>query len=65
MYYNKVEICGVNTAKLQTLSDEEKRELLEKSKAGDEAARQKLIYGNLRLAPLLSKYCILILPWER
>lgn len=49
MYYNKVEICGVNTAKLQTLSDEEKRELLEKSKAGDEAARQKLIYGNLRL----------------
>lgn len=49
MYYNKVEICGVNTSKLQTLSDEEKRELLTKSKAGDEDARQKLIYGNLRL----------------
>lgn len=49
MYYNKVEICGVNTSKLQTLSDEEKRELLVKSKAGDEEARQKLIYGNLRL----------------
>lgn len=49
MYYNKVEICGVNTSKLQTLSDEEKRELLIKSKAGDENARQKLIYGNLRL----------------
>ena len=49
MYYNKVEICGVNTSKLQTLTDEEKRDLLIKSKAGDEAARQKLIYGNLRL----------------
>ena len=49
MYYNKVEICGVNTSKLQTLTDEEKRDLLVKTKAGDEAARQKLIYGNLRL----------------
>ncbi len=49
MYYNKVEICGVNTSKLQTLTDEEKRDLLVKSKAGDEEARQKLIYGNLRL----------------
>ena len=49
MYYNKVEICGVNTSKLQTLTDEEKRDLLVKSKAGDEDARQKLIYGNLRL----------------
>ena len=49
MYYNKVEICGVNTSKLQTLTDEEKRDLLIKSKAGDEASRQKLIYGNLRL----------------
>ena len=39
----------MNTSKLQTLSDEEKRELLIKSKAGDENARQKLIYGNLRL----------------
>ena len=49
MYYNKVEICGVNTSKLQTLTDDEKRNLLVKSKAGDEEARQKLIYGNLRL----------------
>ncbi|MBQ8748112.1 MAG: RNA polymerase sporulation sigma factor SigG [Clostridia bacterium] len=49
MYYNKVEICGVNTAKLAVLTSEEKRELLLKSKAGDEAARQKLIDGNLRL----------------
>ena len=49
MYYNKVEICGVNTAKLQTLTDDEKRELLIKSRQGDDIARQKLIYGNLRL----------------
>ena len=49
MYYNKVQICGVNTAELKTLTDEEKQDLLVKSKAGDEDARQKLIYGNLRL----------------
>ena len=49
MYYNKVEICGVNTAKLPTLTSEEKRELLLRTKAGDTAARQKLIDGNLRL----------------
>ena len=49
MYYNKVQICGVNTAELKTLTDEEKHDLLVKSKAGDEDARQKLIYGNLRL----------------
>lgn len=49
MYYNKVEICGVNTAKLPTLTSEEKRELLLRTKAGDTEARQKLIDGNLRL----------------
>mgnify|MGYP003305143496 FL=1 len=49
MYYNKVEICGVNTTKLKTLTDEEKHELLVKTKAGDEGARAELIYGNLRL----------------
>lgn len=49
MYYNKVEICGVNTSKLKTLTDEEKHDLLIKSKKGDAAARQDLIYGNLRL----------------
>ena len=49
MYYNKVEICGVNTAKLKTLTDEEKRELLRRAQAGDAAARDELIYGNLRL----------------
>ncbi|MBE6637166.1 MAG: sigma-70 family RNA polymerase sigma factor [Ruminococcaceae bacterium] len=49
MYYRKVEICGVDTAKLKTLSDEEKRDLLLKTKNGDTAARQQLIDGNLRL----------------
>ena len=49
MYFNKVEICGVNTAKLNVLNDEEKRDLLIKSKNGDMQARQELIYGNLRL----------------
>ncbi len=45
----KVEICGVNTAKLKTLSPARMEELLQKSAAGDENARQELIEGNLRL----------------
>lgn len=49
MYYNKVEICGVNTSKLKTLTDEEKHDLLIRTKKGDAKARQDLIYGNLRL----------------
>ena len=36
MYYNKVEICGVNTAKLPVLKEKEKRELLERIQKGDE-----------------------------
>ena len=46
---NKVEICGVNTAKLPVLSNEEKQELLVKIKNGDTEAREKFIQGNLRL----------------
>ncbi len=45
----KVEICGVNTAHLKTLSPAQMDALLIKSKAGDESARQTLIEGNLRL----------------
>ena len=45
----KVEICGVNTSKLPVLKNEETRRLLEKARAGDAAAREKLIGGNLRL----------------
>ena len=48
-YYNKVEICGVNTSELGVLDDGEKRELLIKARAGDLKAREELIYGNLRL----------------
>ena len=49
MYYNKVEICGVNTSKLKVLTDEEKKALLLRVKDGDEDARQELICGNIRL----------------
>lgn len=45
----KVEICGVNTSKLPTLTGKETRELLEKARGGDKQAREKLIAGNLRL----------------
>ena len=49
MYYNKVEICGVNTAELPVLSDARKKELLGRAKEGDKDARSELICGNLRL----------------
>ena len=45
----KVEICGVNTARLKTLTHGEMDTLLRLAKAGDKKAREKLIEGNLRL----------------
>ncbi len=45
----KVEICGVNTARLKTLKNDEMNRLLKLSQQGDEQARQQLIEGNLRL----------------
>ena len=45
----KVEICGVNTAKLKVLSQTEMDALLLRSRAGDRQAREQLIEGNLRL----------------
>lgn len=45
----KVEICGVNTARLRCLSQAEMDTLLRLAKAGDKNARQQLIEGNLRL----------------
>ena len=45
----KVEICGVNTAKLKTLSQVEMDMLLRRAREGDASAREKLIEGNLRL----------------
>lgn len=49
MLINKVEICGVNTAKLPVLKSDEMRKLFEKMQQGDESARDILINGNLRL----------------
>ena len=49
MALHKVEICGVSTARLPVLSDEEKQTLLKKVKAGDQKARETYIKGNLRL----------------
>jgi len=46
---NKVEICGVNTAKLPVLKNEEMRELFARMQAGDKQARQTILNGNLRL----------------
>ncbi|WP_251318540.1 RNA polymerase sporulation sigma factor SigG [Flintibacter muris] len=46
---HKVEICGVNTAKLKVLKSSEMQELLLRTKAGDMQAREELIAGNLRL----------------
>ena len=45
----KVEICGVNTARLKVLSQVEMDALLRRAKEGDASAREKLIEGNLRL----------------
>ena len=45
----KVEICGINTAKLKTLTAAQMDCLLRQAQAGDEQARQALIEGNLRL----------------
>ena len=49
MAQGKVEICGVNTAKLPLLTEEEKEDLLARMKEGDEAAKEEYIKGNLRL----------------
>ena len=47
--YNKVEICGVNTATLKVLSEAEKIKLLQRMHEGDKQARDELVQGNLRL----------------
>ena len=45
----KVEICGVNTAKLPLLTSREKEELFDRIQQGDKEAREEYIKGNLRL----------------
>ena len=49
MRINKVEICGVNTSGLKTLTEAEKRALLKRASDGDKDARCELVMGNLRL----------------
>lgn len=49
MAVNKVEICGINTAKLKVLKEEEKSELFQRIKNGDQEAKELYIKGNLRL----------------
>ena len=49
MYNNKVIICGVDTSKLPLLKEKEKEELLKQACSGNNAARERLINGNLRL----------------
>lgn len=49
MAQGKVEICGVNTAKLPVLGEKEKKELFARIKKGDEQAKEEYIKGNLRL----------------
>ena len=49
MAQGKVEICGVNTAKLPILKEEEKEALFARIKAGDDEAKEEYIKGNLRL----------------
>ena len=57
MRKNYVEISGVDTSKLKTLSEEEKRELLLRASEGDREAREELIMGNLRLVlSVVSKF---------
>ena len=46
---HKVELSGVNTAKLKVLKNEETQQLLRRARDGDMAAREELIAGNLRL----------------
>lgn len=48
-YFNKVEICGINTNDIKLLKESEKIDLLKKAQQGDSMARDNLINGNLRL----------------
>ena len=57
MRKNYVEICGIDTSELRTMSEDKKRELLLRTKNGDTAAREELIVGNLRLVlSVISKF---------
>ena len=53
----KVDICGINTANLKVLSNDENVELFKKMHEGDKFARDDLINGNLKLVlSILKKF---------
>ena len=57
MARHKVEICGVNTANIQVLTNDEMLDLFDKYKNGDANAKERLINGNLKLVlSILKKY---------
>jgi len=57
MARHKVEICGVNTANIKVLSNDEMIELFKKYQSGDSFAKEDLINGNLKLVlSILRKY---------
>lgn len=57
MARHKVEICGVNTANIKVLTNEEMIELFKKYQSGDLLAKEELINGNLKLVlSILKKY---------
>ena len=57
MRTNKVEITGIDTAKLSTVSEEEKRRLLELARSGDASARDAMVLANLKLGlSVISKF---------
>ena len=49
MYYNKVEICGINTSELKTMKEKEKNELIIRAQKGDDEALDRVVCGNLKL----------------
>lgn len=60
MNYSKVQITGINTSKIQVLSEDEKTELIKKAQAGDKRAKDKMVMCNLKLVlrtiqPFLTK----------
>ena len=57
MARHKVEICGVNTANLKVLKNEDMIELFKKMKKGDKLAKDEIVNGNLKLVlSILRKY---------
>ena len=60
MRTGKVEISGIDTAKLKTYTEGEKRELLLRARGGDTTAREALVVGNLRLVFAVKLVIILI-----